>query len=55
MGNFEDRPSFAADPTGTSGLVSYADSNQITYNIKGVGKATSGTGFPLSLVLTAGQ
>ena len=53
--NFEDRGSFAADPTGTSGLTSYADSNQVTYNIKGVGKATSGTGFPLSLVLTAGQ
>ncbi len=53
--NFEDRGSFAADPTATSGLTSYADSSQITYNIKGVGKALTGTNFPLSLVLTAGQ
>jgi type IV pilus assembly protein PilA len=53
--SYEDRASFAANPTGTSGLTSYADSNQVTYNIKGVGQATSGTGFPMSLVLTAGQ
>jgi prepilin-type N-terminal cleavage/methylation domain-containing protein len=52
---WEDRASFVADPTGTSGLSSYADSSNTNYNIKGVGKATSGTGFPLSLVLTAGQ
>ena len=53
--SYEDRASFAADPTGTSGLTSYADSSNFTYNIKGVGKATSGVGFPMSLVLTAGQ
>ena len=55
--NFEDRASFAATPTATSGLVSYADSAAFTYNIKGVGKALSAaTGtFPMSLVLTAGQ
>ena len=53
--NWEDRASFSGDPAANSGLTSYADSNNVTYNIKGVGKATSGTGFPLSLVLTAGQ
>ena len=53
--NFEDRASFAASPTATSGLVSYADSLTLTYNIKGVGKAVSGNNFPLALVLTAGQ
>ncbi|HTM57653.1 MAG TPA: prepilin-type N-terminal cleavage/methylation domain-containing protein [Candidatus Udaeobacter sp.] len=53
--NWEDRASFSGDPATNSGLTSYADSNNVTYNIKGVGKATSGTGFPLSLVLTAGQ
>jgi Tfp pilus assembly protein PilE len=52
---FEDRASCAANPTGVSGLVSYADSSNSTYNIKGVGKATSGAGFPLGLVLTAGE
>jgi len=54
-GAWEDRGSFAANPTGTSGLTSYADSNNVTYNIKGVGKVVSGAGFPLTLVLTAGQ
>ena len=53
--NFEDRATFSANPTATSGLVSYADSNQITYNIKGVGKSLVAPNFPLSLVLTAGQ
>jgi len=52
---WEDRASFAANPTATSGLVSYADSNSATYNIKGVGKATSGINFPLPLTLSAGQ
>lgn len=53
---FEDRTSFAADPTATKGLSSYADSaSGMTYNIKGVGKATTGTGFPLALVLTSGM
>src|SRR5438105_2750026 len=54
--SFENRASFAANPTGTRGLASYADSaSGLTYNIKGVGKITTGTGFPLTLVLTAGQ
>ena len=53
---WEDRATFAGDPTAAvSGLTSYADSATATYNIKGVGKHTSGTGFPLTLVLTAGQ
>ena len=52
---WEDRAGFSALPTGTSGLVSYADSILMTYNIKGVGKATSGPGFPLPLTLSAGQ
>jgi type IV pilus assembly protein PilA len=52
---WEDRGSILSDPTGTSGLVSYADSSGTTYNIKGVGKLTTGAGFPLTLVLTAGQ
>ena len=47
---WEDRASFAADPAGKSGLTSYADSSQNTYNIRGMGKAA-----PLTLVLTAGQ
>jgi type IV pilus assembly protein PilA len=52
----EDRGSFAADPGTTRGLSSYADSaSGLTYNVKGVGKITSGAGFPLTLVLTAGQ
>jgi len=55
-GAWEDRGSFAAAPGATSGLTSYADSaGGTTYNIKGVGKATSGAGFPLTLVLSAGQ
>ena len=52
---YEERGSILSDPTGTSGLVSYADSSSTTYNIKGVGKIKSGAGFPLTLVLTAGQ
>jgi type IV pilus assembly protein PilA len=47
---YEDRASFAAAPTATSGITSYADSSQFTYNIKGYGKSAA-----LSLVLTAGQ
>ena len=46
----EDRGTFAAAPTATSGITSYADSVQNNYNIKGYGKSA-----PLSLVLTAGQ
>jgi prepilin-type N-terminal cleavage/methylation domain-containing protein len=53
---FEDRASFAANPAGTKGLASYADSaNGATYNVKGVGKATTGTGFPLTVILTSGM
>ena len=52
---WEDRASITGDPGYGSGLVSYADSNNFTYNIKGVGKQTSGVSFPLTLVLTAGQ
>ena len=52
---WENRGSMLNNPTGTSGLTSYADSLQNNYNIMGVGKVTSGAGFPLSLVLTAGQ
>jgi len=52
---WEDRSSFIAAPAAKSGLVSYADSVTTNYNIKGVGKITSGTGFPLALVLSAGQ
>ena len=52
---WEDRGSMLSDPGGTSGLVSYADSLGTTYNIKGVGKPTTGAGFPLTLVLSSGQ
>ncbi|MBI1798905.1 MAG: type II secretion system protein [Candidatus Eisenbacteria bacterium] len=52
---WEDRASFSSNPTGVSGLVSYADSSNSTYNIKGVGRATGGAGFPLNLTLSAGQ
>ncbi len=53
---FETRGSTSADPSPKSGLASYADSALGNlYNIKGVGKITSGAGFPLSLVLTSGQ
>ena len=49
-GSWEDRASAAAAPTAVPGIVSYADSVQATYNIKGYGKAAA-----LTLVLTAGQ
>jgi prepilin-type N-terminal cleavage/methylation domain-containing protein len=52
---WEDRASILNDPSATAGVTSYADSSQNNYNIKGVGKATSGAGFPMTLVLTAGQ
>ena len=42
-------------PATVSGLTSYCDSARITYNIKGVGKVLAGAGFPMTLVLTAGQ
>jgi type IV pilus assembly protein PilA len=52
---WEDRASMLNDPSTTPGVTSYADSSTTNYNIKGVGKATSGAGFPLALVLSAGQ
>ncbi|HPS79969.1 MAG TPA: hypothetical protein PLS53_17565, partial [Thermoanaerobaculaceae bacterium] len=52
---WENRGNFDGAPGATAGLTSYADSSTATYKIKGVGKKTSGTGFPLTLELTAGQ
>ena len=49
-GNIEDRATFAAPPTATSGITSYADSALNNYNIKGYGKSAA-----LTLVLSAGQ
>ena len=46
----EDRATFAAPPTATAGITSYADSVLDNYNIKGQGKSA-----PLALVLSAGQ
>ena len=46
----EDRAVFAAAPSATSGITSYADSVQNNYNIKGYGKSAA-----LTLVLSAGQ
>jgi type IV pilus assembly protein PilA len=48
--SLEDRATFAAAPTATPGITSYADSSQNNYNIKGYGKSAA-----LTLVLTAGQ
>ncbi len=48
--SWEDRPTFAGDPTTTSGLSSYADSATTQYNIKGYGKAGK-----INLTLTSGQ
>jgi len=49
--SWEDRASFAAAPTATAGITSYADSSSgATYNIKGEGKSAA-----LTLVLSAGQ
>jgi prepilin-type N-terminal cleavage/methylation domain-containing protein len=47
---WEDRGSILTAPTAKSGITSYADSSQTTYNIKGHGKT-----LDLTLVLTAGQ
>jgi prepilin-type N-terminal cleavage/methylation domain-containing protein len=49
-GSWEDRASITAPATATPGLVSYADSSNSTYVIKGYGITTE-----LTLVLTAGQ
>jgi type IV pilus assembly protein PilA len=48
--NYENRGSFVAAASATSGITSYADSLTTNYNIKGYGKAAA-----LSLVLSAGQ
>jgi prepilin-type N-terminal cleavage/methylation domain-containing protein len=48
--SWEDRGTFAADPSATTGIVSYADSATTMYNVKGYGKAA-----PLTLVLTSGK
>lgn len=47
---WENRTVFVGDPTNKSGLVSYADSSNASYNVKGYGK--SGT---LTLILTPGM
>ena len=54
---WEDRGdgNLATAPATVSGITSYADSSQLTYAIKGVGKALSGPRFPLPLTLSAGQ
>jgi len=49
-GAWEDRAALATAATTTPGLVSYADSLTLTYNIRGYGKDAA-----LALVLTAGQ
>ena len=47
---WEDRATFAANPTAKSGIASYSDSATTTYNVKGYGKTAT-----LSLTLTSGQ
>ena len=47
---WEDRATMVAGPTAKRGLVSYADSSQSLYNIKGYGESAT-----LSVVLTTGQ
>ena len=46
---WEDRASTLGTPTATSGITSYADTSNTSYNIKGYGKANA-----LTLTLTAG-
>ena len=48
--SWEDRGSVLGPPTSHSGITSYADSSNTTYNIKGYGKQTI-----LSIVLSSGQ
>ena len=47
---WEDRASFAANPTSVAGITSYADSLGVAYNVKGQGKTSS-----LPLILSTGQ
>ena len=49
-GAWEDRATFAAPATNTSGLASYADSATTQYNIKGWGKTAA-----INITLTSGQ
>jgi general secretion pathway protein G len=49
-GNAWENLNYAQDPTAESGIVSYADSSQLEYIIKGHGKSAK-----LSLELTSGQ
>jgi len=46
---WEDRASYAATPSGTMGITSYADSNAGTYNVKGYGQKAA-----LPIILTSG-
>jgi len=49
--SWEDRSSYAADPSSTPGVVSYADSsNGYSYNVKGYGRRA-----PIRIVLSSGQ
>jgi prepilin-type N-terminal cleavage/methylation domain-containing protein len=48
--SWEDRASVSASASATSGIVSYADSGRMAYNIKAYGRSNQ-----LALVLTAGQ
>jgi prepilin-type N-terminal cleavage/methylation domain-containing protein len=48
--SWEARATMGGNPASKSGLTSYADSSNNTYNIKGYGKVA-----PLILVLTSGQ
>ena len=47
---WEDRATFVAAPTATSGISSYSDSSTTQYNVKGYGKAAA-----VSVTLTSGQ
>ena len=49
-GAWEDRATFVAAATATSGISSYADSSTTQYNVKGYGKAAA-----VSVTLTSGQ
>ena len=49
-GAWEDRATFAAAPTATPGLSSYADSSTSQYNVKGWGKTAA-----INVTLTSGQ
>jgi len=52
---WEDRATMSADPATVPGIVSYSDSLTQTYNIKGVGISLGGAGFPMAILLSAGQ